>query len=167
MIKLPQELLLSREAHRSIVLEGMTIIESCFYEDQLEDDAYTTEHELIYLLSGELVIEVADESMTVRAGEAMLAKRGTYFHFCKRAKVMGQNYESILFFIKKDFVNAFIQTYQLKAGNPSNVHSSIAKIPNSSLMDGFMQSLLPYFDQPLRGKKALLRLKTFELLIQI
>ncbi|MEM6319360.1 MAG: AraC family transcriptional regulator [Bacteroidota bacterium] len=165
MLKLPQALL--DDQHRHIELQDLTIVESCFYEEKLEDAAFTTEHELIYVISGELIMESNGQQLEIRAGEAILAKKGTYFFFRKLAQAIGQNYESVLFFIRESFINDFIRQYALSSKTTKAVIAPVVKIPNHALLEGFIQSLYPYFDQNLVGKKELLRLKTFELLIQL
>lgn len=165
MIKLPEAVL--NTPHRQIALNGITIIESCFYEHKLEDTALTTEHELIVVRSGKLIVTAKDEIIIVQAGEGILARRGTYFHFQKLPKVIGQAYESVLFFIKEEFVTEFIQQHELQLPAHAPVEHTAMKIPASPVLKGFVQSLLPYFDQKLMGKEALLRVKTFELLLHI
>ncbi|MEL7121827.1 MAG: hypothetical protein AAFO07_20435 [Bacteroidota bacterium] len=130
-------------------------MENCLYDEQLEDSAYTTEHELIYILSGELLVEKNVQKIQLRAGEAGIAKRGTYFHFQKSASKVNRRYESILFFIKEKLVNDFIKYYDLK--------TNVVRTVDNPLIKGFVESLTPYFDQPIIGKKELFRLKTFEL----
>ncbi|MEM9836273.1 MAG: AraC family transcriptional regulator [Bacteroidota bacterium] len=165
MLQLPQALL--NPAHRQIHLTGVTILESCLYDEELADVAYLTEHELIYLLSGELIVTMGQERLTIQAGEAILARRGTYFQFQKVVDHTARKYESILFFIQPAFVTDFLRRYDLNVDFRAAKLRSAAKISHSPLLRGFMYSLVPYFGSELVGKRALLRLKTFELLFQL
>ncbi len=163
MLELPKDLLSERNSHKTIKLHGCTIIESCLFDHQLEDTAFVFEHELIYIRSGELKIN----NIRVLPGEAILLKKDTYFNFIKTSQSNNENYQSVLFFLKKEFIEEFISKYQLKNNPSSNSQSEFFKLPKNDIIKGFISSLLPYFDTQMDNDKEILKLKTFELLFNI
>lgn len=167
MIKLPQNLLETKHLHPSINLNGCTVIESCLYEDELKDCAYLSEHELIYLFSGKLIIWDEQEEVTVNPGETILVKKGTYFDFMKKSTGMHQHYKSILFFFKNEFITEFLNNHQLDIPKPSQPLVEYFKIEANPVLEGFIASLMPYFKHPIGDKEQLFRLKTFEVLLHL
>lgn len=167
MIILPKELLTPHDAHRSIGFDGCTIIESCFYEDSLQDVAYLSEHEIIYILSGEIILKNGGEEIRLKRGQSVIIKKGEFFEFKKLGKIIGENYESLLFFINGEFIKEFIQIYGLKNQAPLPIKASMIKLEKSAILDGFMVSLIPYFSELTKKEEEVLRLKTFELLFYL
>jgi AraC-like DNA-binding protein len=166
MLLVPQQLLQSPKAHRSIALDGCTVIESCHYEHSMQGSVYVAEHELIHLRSGRIILQAGAEHLEISAGETVLIKRSAYLAYNKLGLAAGAPYESVLFFLQNHFVEEFLKTHQIRkpasAGLPAMV-----KIPAHPLLDNFVNSLVPYFDSPLGTNAALLRIKTFEFLLNM
>ncbi|GMN05954.1 AraC family transcriptional regulator [Croceitalea sp. MTPC5] len=167
MIILPRELLTPKDAHRSIGFQGCTIIESCFYENILKDVAYLSEHELIYIISGQIILKNENKEIHLKRGESVLIKKGAFFEFKKLGKIIGEDYESLLFFINSEFIKEFIQIYGLQNQSHQATKTSMIKLDKSAILDGFMVSLFPYFNELNKKEEEVLRLKTFELLFHL
>ena len=52
MLLPPDQFLGSEDAHRTIKRKDCTVVESCFYEEHMEDEAFLAEYEIIHMLSG-------------------------------------------------------------------------------------------------------------------
>ena len=167
MLLLPAELLQTEDSHRTIGLDGCTIVESCFYEERLADTAFLSEHELIYLWSGKIIIRASGQEVELTKGESVLIKKGQLFEFTKLGGVDIGYYESLLFFIKPKFIKEFIQWYDFQDSPEISYDQPMLKLGKSAIMDGFMLSLLPYFDETDAAAEAVLKLKTFELLVHL
>ncbi len=167
MLELPQQLLTSNDPHRSIDLKGCTIVESCFYENQMHDTALLFEHQVIHILSGRIIISEGDRQTKIEKGETVLIKKDTYFEFTKQAKVISQDYQSVLFFLKNEFISDFTKTYQIENAGIDKQFPNVIKFPNNPLITGFILSLIPYFGNPMGNKSEIFRLKTFEFLFQL
>ena len=63
MLLLPGQLLGSEDAHRTIKLKDCTVVESCFYEERMQDEAFLAEHEIIYILSGKISITASGQKV--------------------------------------------------------------------------------------------------------
>ena len=167
MLELPRQLLTPDNPHRHIDLEGCTVVESCFYDDKLQDSAYLSEHEIIHIISGRLIVKGVTGEQNVEAGETLLMRKGAYFEFVKLGRLIGEDYKSVLFFLQNEFIKAFIRTYQLEKKMDLAVVPDFVMLPKNEMLKGFLHSLIPYFTSPLGNKKELFRLKTYELLFNI
>ncbi|GAB3641275.1 AraC family transcriptional regulator [Spirosoma arcticum] len=163
----PQQLEPQPNNHRTLDLNGCSVVESCYHGDTMQGSIYVAEHELIYVLSGEIHVRTAlGNVVKAVANEAVFLKRGSYADFAKLGRVVGADYESVLFFLKDTFVEEFISRYRPAIPCASDL-PSIIHIPAHSLLDNFVRSLVPYFSSPLAANKELLRLKTFEFLLNL
>ena len=166
MLRVPQHLLQSPDPHRSIALDGCTVVESCHYQDSMRGSVYVAEHEVIHLRSGRIILQSGAETMEIGPGETVLIRRTSYLEYHKLGLVAGAPYESVLFFLQNRFVEKFLKTHQLKRPAAGTL-PALAKVPSHPLLDNFVQSLLPYFDSSLATQAALLRIKTFEFLLNM
>ncbi|MEM1338643.1 MAG: AraC family transcriptional regulator [Bacteroidota bacterium] len=167
MLLLPNQLLGPEDAHRTIKLKGCTVVESCFYEALMQDEAFLADHELIYILSGKIIISALGQEVELTKGEAVLIKKGQLFEFTKIGGTAIGFYESLLFFIKPKFIKEFIQWYDFQDATRIPDDASMLKLEKSPILDGFMISLLPYFNAVDTNTEEVLRLKTFELLLHL
>lgn len=163
----PQHLESQPDNHRTLDLNGCSVVESCYYGDTMQGSVYVADHELVYVLSGEIHVRAAS-GLFVKAvaNEAIFLKRGSYADFAKLGRVMGSDYESVLFFLKDDFVEEFLARHRPTIPLASDL-PSIMHIPSHPLLDNFVRSLVPYFSSPLAANKELLRVKTFEFLLNL
>lgn len=167
MLLLPNQLLGPEDAHPTITLEGCTVVESCFYEERMQDEAFLSDHELIYILSGKIVITASDQKVELAKGEAVLIKKGQLFEFTKLGGTAIGHYKSLLFFIKPKFIKEFIQWYDFPDATRIPHDQPMLILEQSPVLDGFMVSLLPYFNEVDPDTEKVLRLKTFELLLHL
>ncbi len=97
----------------------------------------------------------------------MLIRRDAYFDFRKQFSPENHSYESVLFFLKTEFIKEFISSKLKNAKVEQSNHQNFIKIGSNDLLKGFIESLIPYFSHKLGKQKTILRLKTFELLYQL
>ncbi|MCU0451757.1 MAG: AraC family transcriptional regulator [Bernardetiaceae bacterium] len=166
---LPQQLLAMPQQHRRIVQEGVTIIESCHHQAEMRGSAVSTQLEMIHLLSGRLVFQHGELAGTLEAGETALVDRALFFDYIKQRQADGTPYSSVLFFLREDFLRDFVAQFPLPQLAPAEGTSPVGmiKISASPLISNFMASLLPYFDSPLGQNAQLLKIKTYELLLNL
>ncbi|MBC8082906.1 MAG: helix-turn-helix transcriptional regulator [Hymenobacter sp.] len=163
---MPQQLLALPTQHRSFDLDGCTVMESCHHEPSVQGSAYVAEHELIYLRSGRITLQVEGQAVQLGAGETALLKRGSYIHYRKQGSTESEPYESVLFFLQNRFVEEFLKMQQLPRPRRQAL-PLLATIPAHPLLRNFAESLLPYFGSGLAGNAALVRVKTFEFLLNL
>lgn len=133
----------------------------------MQGSIYVAEHELIFVLSGELRVRAASgHFVNAVANEAVFLKRGSYADFSKLGRVTGTDYESVLFFLKDSFVEEFLSRHRPDIPPASDL-PSLLHLPAHPLLSNFVRSLVPYFTSPLAANKELLRVKTFEFLLNM
>jgi AraC-like DNA-binding protein len=162
----PQSLLNKPEQHKVISLNGCTLIESCHYKESMNGNVFVSEHELIHIISGKIILDTEGEQVEIHKGETVLIKKGSYLAYDKRSASANENYQSVLFFLNNNFIEEFIKINRLQKPQTNSL-PSIIKIPSHPLLHNFIHSLIPYFSSSLAGNVELLRIKTFEFLFNL
>ncbi|MCU0445729.1 MAG: helix-turn-helix domain-containing protein [Microscillaceae bacterium] len=85
----------------------------------------------------------------------------------KQKQENGEHYASVLFFLKQTFLNKFLHTYAIQVDTENGAAMPFMKIEKNELLSNFAQSLIPHFDSPLGNNPNLLKIKTFELLLNL
>jgi AraC family transcriptional regulator, exoenzyme S synthesis regulatory protein ExsA len=129
--------------------------------------AYTTETEIIHIFEGRLSGRCGNLSVSIGAGETLLIRRNTYFDFEKTADA-GQAYRSMLFFLKDEFIDAFFKTQLNHIIFMAGVTTApFYRINAAPTVSGFMTSLLPYFSASPTLQTDIVKVKTWEILINL
>jgi AraC family transcriptional regulator, exoenzyme S synthesis regulatory protein ExsA len=113
---------------------------------------------------GEKIITLEDTKLHIKSGDAFFLNRGVY----GMAEILGttQNFSSIVFFIKPHFIDEFLKEHQPKIKSTNNSKSGF-KINMTPALEGFVSSILPYFNESTAPIKTLLPLKIKELLYNL
>lgn len=166
IIYAPRQLLAPPYSLRSLTVDGASLMESCTHQAQSQNSMYTTEHLLVLVQEGEYRLHWADETVVVPKGEAVLIRKTHYVDYEKIRLDEQVGFKSLFFFIKDSFLKEFLLM------NPSVHHSSsitdfVVKLPLNATIRGFVESVLPYFDELHPYDPGLLRLKMLELLYNL
>ncbi|MCU0445730.1 MAG: hypothetical protein MUE85_12525 [Microscillaceae bacterium] len=78
---LPKQLLAMPQRHKRIDYEGVTVIESCHYEQEMSGSALNTEFEMIHSLSGRLEFRNGHIKGVLEAGETGLINKSVFFDY--------------------------------------------------------------------------------------
>ena len=132
VLLLPKHLL---KQHRHVRLKQLTLVESCLYAEDLQDEAFLQQHELIYLFEGQLRLHLGPETVHLNAGEAVLLPHQRSLKFRKTRSEKGA-YRSLLFFLRPEFVADFLLHYPYKGSGPPGDEelSPFHKLPPDDLL---------------------------------
>lgn len=140
------------------------IIFSCFSNVNRVGEPFFKEHVLCYVLSGEIDTFDGSKSQIFKAGELFLYKRNTLGRFIKYPS-NGLPYKSVSFVLDKEFL---MKLNDGKKNGRRSVDQGVARvfrIPTGVLLENFLQSLLPYFDESI--PEGLMDLKKQEAVLLI
>ena len=165
MVNEPQNLLSLPEKHRAIKLDGCNIIESCHYEQAINNGMFVSEHLFLFLFSGKLLLQSAQEQIVVKPGEAVFIRKAHYLAYEKVGYAGNIPYESLLFFLNDKFIKEFLKLSRAKnARRQDNTAPPAFKVETNSAHQLCVESVKNYFDGKLAAEAELARLKILEIL---
>ncbi|WP_422081566.1 AraC family transcriptional regulator [Ulvibacterium sp.] len=146
-----------------VELDGATILESCHdghYE--VRGTAYTAHHEILHVVSGNCKLHIAHTTIEISAGETMLIPKQTILKYLKT----GRPYRSLLFFLKDEFLLEFLKNNEFQ-NSLTKPTTPFMVFGQSEMLTSAFQSMLPYIRNSSSTGKALFKIKTFEILINL
>lgn len=149
------------EALKTISYSGIFL--SCFSEESTKCIHSTPEHVLVYLYSGEQVIEDRDKTIKLKAGECAFVRRDHRLKMYKNG--IGENlYKGISLTFKRSILRDFYSKMN-KAEIPRNIEISdtnVLKIKPDAAITSLFLSLTPYFDSNVKPTGSITELKLLE-----
>lgn len=146
---------------KTIAYSGIFL--SCFSDYSEKCIHATPEHVLVYLYSGEQVIEDRNRKITLQAGECAFVRRDHRLKMYKNSK--GEElYKGISLTFKRSVLREFYSKMN-KAEMPKNIAVSddyVFKLQPSPDLDSLFHSLTPYFDSNIKPTEGVTHLKLLE-----
>ena len=136
---------------------------SCFSDYSEKCIHATPEHTLVYLYSGEQVIQDGDEIITIQAGECAFVRRNHRLLMYKNSKG-DELYKGISLTFKRNVLRNFYSQIK-KSDFPKKVsiaEENVFKIKPSPDITSLFQSLNPYFDDKIKPTEGVAHLKIQE-----
>jgi AraC-like DNA-binding protein len=143
--------------YQSTSFENM--LYSCSSTLQRATEQFIEVHALAHVLSGELHFTTIKGTKILKAGSLGLIKRN---QLVKATKVPppGAEFKSINIFFNQEILRSYRSEHHLQSSG--QMEGEIFEIRVDSFMNGFFQSLQPYFEKPERMTTLLTELKTKE-----
>lgn len=146
---------------KTIAYSGVFL--SCFSDYSEKCIHATPEHVLVYLYSGQQVIEDRNKKIKLQAGECAFIRRDHRLKMYKNSK--GEElYKGISLTFNRSVLREFYSKIN-KAEVPQKVELSdknVFKIENDVAITSLFQSLTPYFDSNVKPTEAVTNLKLLE-----
>ena len=120
-------------------------------------------HGLVYIYSGEFLIEEPDKQTLVHGGECVFLRKDNRITVYKRPRGEEQ-FKGIFLIFNRNFLREFYQTID-KKDIPHEIDAlerSVIKLPKTPDIESLFQSMTPYFDSALKPSKQLMHLKLQE-----
>lgn len=136
---------------------------SCFSDYSEKCIHATPEHTLVYLYSGEQVIQDGNETTTIQAGECVFIRRNHRLLMYKNSKG-DELYKGISLTFKRNVLRNFYSQIK-KSDIPKKVsipEENVFKIRPSADITSLFQSLTPYFDDKIKPTEGVAHLKIQE-----
>lgn len=136
---------------------------SCYSDYSAKCIHATPEHVLVYLYSGEQLIEDRDKQIKLQAGDCAFVRRHHRLKMYKNSK--GDDlYKGISLTFKRNELRAFYNKMD-KSQMPKEVKISDAnvfKLDTTPAIESLFQSLTPYFDSNVKPTQEIIHLKSLE-----
>ena len=122
---------------------------------------------IIHVLSGKKIWKTKDQLWETKKGDTLYLKKGTY----STIQSFDQEFCMIGFFINDSFVREYLRHVEGKVPIRRSVKDlpefSIARIPTTPMLTGFINSMIPFFEDNKQPTRTLLELKFKELVLQM
>lgn len=136
---------------------------SCFSDYSEKCIHATPEHVLVYLYSGEQIIEDRNKKIKLRVGDCAFIRRDHRLKMYKNSK--GEDlYKGISLTFKRSLLRDFYSKIR-KSEIPTGVKVSdktVFKLEKSPAIESLFQSLTPYFDSNIQPIEGIVHLKLWE-----
>jgi len=137
------------------------ILYTCITKQQYVQEFFWQDHSLTMILSGESHNIHNNENSIARIGNIGLIRKNQIFKSIKKNAPDGTPYESVCILFNEEILRKYSAENEIYSTTPYRGNQWI-DLTNSDFLNGFFQSLLPYFKQPERLSKKRIDLKTVE-----
>lgn len=160
---MPQQFKSHLDIHEIVELDDVTILESCHDgQHEVKGVGYTTQHEILHVISGTCKLVIEGRNVELVDGQSILMPKHTILEY----KKTGAPYQSILFFLKDEFIMEFLQSHSFN--RPwQKLATPYVIFQGDELLSAAFQSMRPYIRNVSRTGKELFRVKTFEILLNL
>jgi AraC-like DNA-binding protein len=139
-----------------------TNLSSCYISPNISEEQFIPEHFFLYLDAGAMTVYDGYKAHTVHAGDYGLGRRN---HLAKYSKQTDKGkFEKIVLFFDQPFLKAFHSTYKHTSAGRA-IDSFMVPLEKHTLIDGFIESLSPYFNAEGKIDPYFLDVKRTELLL--
>lgn len=154
---------MNQTVSKSLRFHYHDIFFSYYSEDEISCAKMIREHMLVYLYSGELVLEKEGKVEKIGKGECVFIRRDNTVNMTKQPKGE-ERFKAIFMNFKRNFLREFYQTIDRKdLPLEAEKHKpSVIKLPNTPDIKSLFQSMTPYFDSDKEPAKELMHLKLQE-----
>ncbi|MFT3753783.1 MAG: AraC family transcriptional regulator [Paludibacter sp.] len=121
------------------------------------------EHMLVYIYSGEYLVEEGDIKLSVRKGECVFLRKDNRVQMSK-LPFEDEPFQAVFMTFKRNFLRDFYQTIDRKKlpVNAEKHQPSAIKLPSTPDISSLFQSLVPYFETDKEPSTELMQLKLQE-----
>ena len=149
--------------NESLSFSYQDVFFSYYFNDDRACAPMIKEHMLMYIYSGELILDDRGKKTVMYAGECVFIRRDNRINMIKQPK--GEEpFQGITMVFKRNFLREFYQTIG-KAQMPVKVEKdlpSIIKLPQRPDITSLFKSMTPYFASTFKPADQLMKLKQQE-----
>lgn len=151
------------ESSESLRFNYYDVFFSYYFNHEIVCGKMIHDHMLVYVYSGELVLEEGTKKTVINKDECVFLRRDNRVNMNKQPKG-DENFQAIFMIFKRNFLRDFYQTVD-KNELPLEVDKlkpSVIKLPQTPDIESLFQSMTPYFDSDKEPAKELMQLKLQE-----
>lgn len=121
------------------------------------------EHTLVFVFSGELIVQEGIKETKIQKGEYIFLRKDTNI-ILERNSGNGESFSSIFIGLNRNFLGEFYRLMNKERipKNNEEFPNSVIELPRSPCMDSMYVSLMPYFEWNKQPTKAVLEIKLIE-----
>ncbi|WP_165043706.1 helix-turn-helix domain-containing protein [Dysgonomonas sp. ZJ709] len=149
--------------NESLTFSYSDVFFSYYFNDNRTCTSMVKNHMLVYIYSGELLVEQKKKKTVISAGECIFLRRDNRVDLIKQAE-NGEQFKGIFMIFKRNFLREFYQTIDKKQPKIESHEEfpSVLKLPQTPDITSLFQSMTPYFDSSIEPADELMKLKLHE-----
>ncbi len=139
------------------------VVFSIYFNYNIKCVKMVKEHALVYVYSGELLLEEKTKKTKITTGECVFLRRDNRITMTKQPKG-DEKFKAIFMIFKRNFLREFYQSFD-KTQLPKEIEKhtpSVIKLPRTPDILSLFQSMTPYFDSTIQPAPQLMELKLQE-----
>lgn len=147
----------------SLAFSYSDVFFSYYFNDDKSCAPMVKNHMLMYIYSGELVVEDNGNHSVMHAGECVFMRRDNRVNMTKQSSG-GAPFQGISMVFTRSFLREFYQTMDKNQIPATDVEAlpSVIKLPKTTEITSLFQSMTPYFDSVTKPSDQMMKLKQQE-----
>jgi AraC-like DNA-binding protein len=147
----------------SLTFNYSDIFFSYLHNDERQCTQMAKNHVLLYVYSGEFIVEEGKKKTIISKGESVFIRRDNRVIMTKQPS-MDEPFKGIFLIFKRQFLRDFFQTVNKKNVPSERLKkmSNVVSIENNANVDSLFHSMLPYFNKTTIPPQELMELKLQE-----
>lgn len=139
------------------------IVYSYYFSDDCMCTKMVRDHFLVYVYSGEYILEEGKKKTVVRPGECVFLRRDNRVEMTKHPKD-GEPFMGIFMTLRRNFLREVFHKFERKELplNTNKHKQSVIKLPETPDIKGLFLSITPYFDSTIKPLDDIMCLKMQE-----
>ena len=136
---------------------------SYHFSDERRCSSMAREHYLVYVYSGEYIVEEGGKTIVARAGDCIFIRRDNRVNMIKQS-LGDEPFQGIFLFFKRNFLRKVLHKFE-KTDLPldaDRMKKSVVKLPDSPDIKSLFTSMVPYFDSSQKPAAGMMDLKMLE-----
>jgi AraC family transcriptional regulator, exoenzyme S synthesis regulatory protein ExsA len=138
------------------------VISNCYITPSPSTEQYIPNHTFMYLVAGSITVYDGSKVYNLKSGDYGIGKRNHLARYTKQAN--NGDFRKIYITFEQEFLKEFNQSYHYIAENKEPTDTLI-RLKENKLIDNFIQSLMPYFNEKGIIDGEFLQVKRIELLL--
>ncbi|WP_315068951.1 AraC family transcriptional regulator [uncultured Clostridium sp.] len=167
IVRIPQEIIAIPNKQNILKLNGLSIIGSCSFTQEVSGSLFLEDHLLLFVQHGIFSVNYGGNIYVVHENEMILLKKAIVIHYKKSGDHKNDNLlEYQKFFLKDELLREFCKMANIKPMQPE-VTVPISIKPVNERLTKYVDSIKPYFNECENIDKTLIKIKLLELLYDL
>jgi len=137
-------------------------ISNCYISPSPSTEQFIPNHTFMYLVAGSMTVYDGSKEYYLKSGDYGMGKRNHLARYTKQAD--NGDFRKIYISFEQDFLKEFNETYKYLTKN-TELTDAIIRLNENKLINSFIQSLMPYFNEKGIIDGQFLHVKRSELLL--
>lgn len=149
--------------NKNLAFSYSDIFFTYYFTNDIKCTHMVKNHTLVYVYSGELLVEEAKKKTEVHGGECVFLRRDNRVSMIKQARGE-EKFKAIFMIFNRNFLREFYKSFdKKKLPLQSEKHQpSVIKLPKTPDIESLFQSMTPYFDTKVKPADEIMQLKLHE-----
>lgn len=148
-----------------LVYDYMDTFFCCMVEKNKWCEEMVSEHMLVYICSGEIILITPEKKYYLKKGDAFFIKRNHLVRKIEQSSKSGEPFKGLFLQLKMPFLKKISSEYKITvalSSNPATIKSTYIMLEKHPFLNGLFMSLEQYFDAQQYPSKELMEVKLKE-----